>query len=140
MHMIFQWDSEPGLEFRVLNYNFSVNSQGGETKLSNCQPGQLDLTVEIPPEPDPGKIFFEFAAEQHDTSADKGVGTLTVFKGKAVGESLQEIHFEKGWITSLSLNVSEKDDKFQLKCNIAAANVKVSGSDFLHHRRLEHFG
>lgn len=140
MHMIFKWDgSDPGVEYRVTEYTFSVNSQGGETKLSNCQPGQINLTLELPPEPHPGKEFFQFAAEQHDTSGDKGKGTLTVFKGKSVGESLQEISFEDGWVTTLSLNVAEKDDKFQLKCNIAAAKVMISESEFVHHRRAEHF-
>jgi len=139
MFMQFKWDSG-SREYRVLNYTFGVISEAGDTSLSNCQPGVITLTLEIPAEPMPGKEFFEFSAEQHDTASTKGSGVITVFKGeKTTSESLQQITFSNAWVTGLDLNVSDQDDKFRLTCKIAATNVNISGTDFLHHRRFEHF-
>jgi hypothetical protein len=139
MFMQFKWD-QGKIEYRVTSYDFSVSSEGGETALSNCQPGAISLTLELPAEPQPGKEFFAFAAEQHDTASEKGKGTITVFKGeKTTSESLQQITFSNGWITKLELNVGDHDEKFRLTCNIAATNVSISETDFEHHRRAEHF-
>jgi hypothetical protein len=137
--MQFKWEGKDK-KYRVLSYDFDVSSEGGDTALSNCQPGTIDLTIELPAEANPGSEFFAFAAEQHDTSKEKGKGTITVFKGeKTTQESLQEIVFSDAWITSCSLNVRDEDDKFSLDCKIAASIVFFSGTDFLHPRRLEHF-
>lgn len=139
MFMQFKWEGSDKT-YRVLNYKFSVSSESGETALSNCQPGLITLTLELPDEPNPGSEFFAFAAEQHDTSAEKGKGVITVFKGERTShESLQEITFSNAWITSLDINVADVDDKFELSCKIAASNVFISETEFLHHRRIEHF-
>jgi hypothetical protein len=86
MFMQFKWD-QGKIEYRVTSYDFSVSSEGGETALSNCQPGAISLTLELPAEPQPGKEFFAFAAEQHDTASEKGKGTITVFKGGSLNSS-----------------------------------------------------
>jgi len=139
MYIQFKWD-KGDTSYRVLNYNFGVYSEAGETSLSNCQPGVINLTLQLPDEPNPGKEFFAFAAEQHDTAGEKGSGVITVFKGeKTSHESLQEITFAQGWITALEISVSDVDDKFMLSCSIAASAVFISESEFAHHRRSEHF-
>jgi hypothetical protein len=139
MFMQFEWDGGKG-PYRVMNYDFSVSSESGDTALGNCLPGVITLTVQIPAEPNPGAEFFAFAQEQHDTAKEKGKGKVTVFPGeKTAKESLQEIAFSNGWITSLSMNVSDRDDKFTLTCKIASSSVTFSGTEFLHHRRIEHF-
>jgi len=139
MYMTFEWKAGKDV-FRVLNYNLSFYSEAGETKLTNCQPGVLNLLIEIPRVADPAKDFFDFAITQHDKSAEKGSGKITVFEGEKVSkQSLQTVEFKKAWITALEINVSDTDDKFHLNCSLAAAEVVISGVGIVHLRRDEHY-
>lgn len=142
MHILFGWGEDPSVEempYRVLNYSFDIVSEAGDTMISNCQPTHLTITVEIPPGPNPGQEFYQFATEQHDTAAENGKGKISVFRGRDVGESIQEIRFTNGWIDNLSMSVSEADDKFVMTCMIAPASVTISDVELVHHRRSEHF-
>lgn len=142
MHMLFGWGEDPSVEempYRVLHYGFDVVSEAGDTMISNCLPTHINLTVEIPPGPDPGREFFEYASEQHDTAAERGKGKIAVFRGRDVGESIQEVRFNNGWLDSVSMSVADTDDKFVLTCTIAAAEITISGIELIHHRRAEHF-
>ncbi len=142
MYILFGFGEDPSVDdmpYRVLNFGVDVVSESGDTMLSNCQPTHINLTVEVPDQANPGEEFFRFASEQHDTAAENGKGKIAVFRGRSVGESIQEVRFNNGWIDQLSLNVSDTDDKFVLSCLIAAAEVTVSGVEFTHHTRSEHF-
>jgi hypothetical protein len=142
MHVIFGWGEDPSVEemrYRVLNFGLDVVAESGDTTISNCIPTHINMTLELPDEANPGQEFFEYAQGQHDTAAEQGKGKIAVFRGRSVGESIQEIRFNNGWIDSLSLVVGEADDKFVLNVLIAAAEVTVSGVDFTHHGRAEHF-
>jgi hypothetical protein len=142
MHILFGWGEDPSVDdmpYRVLSYNFDVVSESGDTMISNCQPTHIALTVEVPPDGDAGREFFNFASEQHDTAAENGKGKIAVFRGRAVGESIQEVTFNNGWIDSLSISASQGDDKFIITAMIAAAEITVSGVEFTHHTRAEHF-
>jgi hypothetical protein len=142
MFIKFGWGENPGVEempYRVLNYSFDVVSQAGDTQITNCQPTHIVLTVEVPPGADAGAEFFTYASEQHDTAAERGKGKIAVFRGEGVGESIQEVTFNNGWIDNLSINASQADDKFIISCVIAAAEITVSGVEFVHSTRAEHF-
>jgi hypothetical protein len=125
--------------YRVVNYSVSVGTVSGDTKLANCVPGELSLTVELPPSANPAAEFLGFAVDQHNIAKDKGQGTLTVFKEEGVDESLKEIAFKQGWITDLDMATSEMDDKFNVSLRIAAADMVISGVQFNHRGRGEHF-
>lgn len=142
MHILFGWGEDPSVDdmpYRVLNYSIDVVSESGDTMISNCQPTHIVLTVEVPPDGDAGAEFFNFASEQHDTAAENGKGKIAVFRGRSVGESIQEVTFNNGWIDSLTINASQADDKFIITALIAAAEITVSGVEFTHHTRAEHF-
>ncbi len=142
MFIKFGWGENPSVDnmpYRVLNYSFDVVSQAGDTQITNCQPTHIVLTVEVPPGADAGAEFFTFANEQHDTAGDNGKGKIAVFRGENVGESIQEVTFSDGWIDNLSINASASDDKFIISCVIAAAQITVSGVEYVHHTRAEHF-
>ena len=142
MHVLFGWGEDPSVDdmpYRVLNYTFDVVSEAGDTMISNCQPTHIALTVEVPPDGDAGAEFFSFASEQHDTAGERGKGKIAVFRGRSVGESVQEVTFNNGWIDSLSISASQADDKFIITCMIAAAEITISGVEFIHHTRSEHF-
>jgi hypothetical protein len=142
MFMKFGWGEDPSIDdmpYKVLNYSFDVVSEAGDTMISNCQPTHITITVEIAPEANPGAEFYQYSIDQHDTAAEAGKGKISVFRGQSVGESIQEISFSNAWIDSVSMSVSEADDKFILTCMIAAANVTVSGVEMVHNRRIEHF-
>ncbi|MGD8412883.1 MAG: type VI secretion system tube protein TssD [Candidatus Latescibacterota bacterium] len=127
-------------EYSVTNYNFSLGTLSGDTKLSNVVPGELSVNIELPPEANPAEEFLQFAVDQHNTAKDKGAGVLTVFKGADVGESLQTIEFTQAWITDIDMSVSEIDEKFNVSLRFAAASMVISGVNFAHRGRAEHFG
>ncbi len=140
MHIMFGFGSEnPELKYHVTNYSLSVGTIAGDTKLANAVPGELSLTIELPPSANPYTDFLSFAVDQHNTAKDKGAGKLAVFKGEDVGESLQEITFKNGWITDLDMGTSEVDERFTISLRIAAATMNVSGVAFIHRGRGEHF-
>ena len=137
MHIVFGWGDEQN--YHVVNYSLSLGTVSGDTKLANCVPGEISMVIELPPDANPAQEFLAFAVDQHNTASDKGSGKIIVFKGKDVGESLQEVAFNQGWITDIDLSVSEHDEKFNISVRIAAADVTVSGINFMHRGRGEHF-
>jgi hypothetical protein len=124
----------------VTNYSFSLGTVSGDTKLANVVPGELSVNLELPPVANPAAAFLQFAVDQHNTAKEKGQGRLSVFKGADVGESPQEIEFTDAWITDIDVSVSEMDEKFNVSLRIAAANMVISGVQFSHRGRGEHFG
>ena len=138
MYMLFGFGDEA--TYHVTNYSLSVGTVAGDTKLANCVPGELSVNIELPPDALPAAEFLELAKDQHNTAKEKGKGKLVIFKGEDVGESLQEITFEKAWITDLDMGSSEMDERFNISMRIAAASVTVSGVVFEHRGRGEHFG
>ena len=143
MFMRFGWGDNPGpkeMKYSVTNYSLSIDTQGDTTKIANCVPGEICLTIEIPDtEKNPAAEFIGFAVDQHNTAKDKGKGKISVYRGEDVGESIQEISFKKGWITDLDLGSSVHDSKSVINLRIAAAEVTVSGISFMHRGRNEHF-
>ena len=137
MHMNLEFGD---VTYHVTNYSFSLGTVSGDTKLANVVPGELSVNIELPPEANPAEAFLAFAVDQHNTAKDKGKGKLSVFKGADVGESLQEIEFWSAWITDIDVSVSEMDEKFNVSLRIAASAVLISGVEFIHRGRGEHFG
>lgn len=137
MFMNLEFDGE---EYTVTNYNVSLGTVSGDSKLANVVPGELSVNVELPLDANPGEKFLQFAVDQHNTAKDKGAGVLSVFKGENVGESLQKIEFSQAWITDYDQSVSDIDEKFNVSLRIAAAKMIVSGVEFTHRARTEHFG
>lgn len=142
MYIIFGWGkniSAKDMPYRVTNFDLSVHNSYGDAKLANCVPGMIRLNVEIGPTKDPGSDIYLFAVDQHNTASDQGCGKILVYKEKGVDESLQEITFERAWISDISSSVSEMDDKFNISFTIIAAVITVSGVAFEHPGRLEYF-
>jgi hypothetical protein len=127
------------LRFHVSDYRFSVSSTHGDGAPANCIPGEIDISLDLPPESNPGSEFLRFAKQQHETAGDEGAGKIVVYPGEGVGQSIQEITFKKGWIQSLNMDTSSADDRFRVSMRIAAAEVTVSGITFLHSPRAQHF-
>jgi hypothetical protein len=125
--------------FKVIGYNVSVNTLVSDAELRNCSPSELSLTLEIPATVNPAAEFFKFAGDQHSKAKEIGRGTLTVFKGKDVDQSIQEIAFTDGWITSLEMGVSTSDKEFLIHIRFAAALITISGETFVHGSRSSNF-
>ena len=107
--------------------------------MSVC-PAEICITIELPDTTkNPAAEFLAFAVDQHNTAEKKGAGKISVFQGENVKESIQEISFKKGWITDLDLGSSVHDSKSVINLRIAAADVTVSGINFKHRAREEHF-
>ena len=137
MHMLFGFGD--AIKHRVTNFSFSLGTVSGDTKLANVIPGEVSVSLELPPTANPAEGFLAFAVDQHNTASEKGEGTIVVYKGQDVGESLQEISFSNAWITDIDIGSSEMDEKFNVSLRIAAADIVVSGVTFTHRGRGEHF-
>jgi hypothetical protein len=141
MYMKFTWGAGGTDDdfYLVLGYNVSVNTLVGDAELRNCSPSELSLTLDIPTDVNPAAEFFKFAGDQHSIAKEKGQGTLSVFKGKDVDETIQEITFMDGWITSLEMGVSTSDKTFLVHVRFAAAIITISGETFVHGSRSSNF-
>lgn len=142
MYVVFGWGESPSaddMKYTVLQYQFSVSTMEGDTRPANCVPGEIDLTLELPPTPNPAQDFLNFATQQHTAAAEEGAGKIAVYKGKDAGESIQEVSFKQGWIVDIGLGAGMHDEMFTVTLRIAASEVTVSGVNFIHNKRKEHF-
>ncbi len=137
----FGWGEKPGTDdliYAVTDYSFDVREDASDDKLDNCIPGFIRMVIKAPLVKDPAKDFLEYALDQYDQVKKKGAGKLSVFKGRDVGQSLLDISFKRGWVTSLTMYGTPKDEGFNFVVEIAAAEVTVSGTTFIHHGRDKH--
>ena len=143
MHILFGWGKDVGkddLKYVVTDFNVSLASSeefaGG---LGNCVPRQISVSLEIPPDQKakPAADLFKFAKNQHDTAKNEGGGKIIVYEGREVGQPIQEVSFEKAWITDISSGASRHDQEFNLQLTIVAPTITVSDVKFEDKRRGE---
>jgi hypothetical protein len=139
MFILFGWGKNVGkddLKYVVTNYNVNLQSSG---ELGNCIPGTLTIDVVIPPnqKAKPAVDLFKFAKNQHDTAKNEGGGKIIVYEGREVGQPIQEVTFEKAWITDISGGASAAEGEFSLHLTISAATVQVSDVKFEDKRKTE---
>jgi hypothetical protein len=143
MHILFGWGKNVGkddLKYLVTDFNVSLASSdefaGG---LGNCVPGSISVSIEIPPnqKAKPAVDLFKFAKNQHDVAKNEGGGKIIVYEGIEVGQPIQEVNFEKAWITDISSGASRHDQQFNLHLTIQAASVQVSDVKFEDKRKSD---
>jgi len=143
MHIVFGWGKNvgpDGLKYVVNDCNVSLTSDeqfsGG---LGNCIPGDISLSIEIPPsqKEKPAAELFKFAKTQHDTAKNDGAGKIVVYEGRDVGQPIQEIVFEKAWIAKIGSGIVKHDQQFILNLVITAAKVQISDVAFEDARKCE---
>ncbi len=143
MHILFGWGKNVGkadLKYVVTDYNITLSSSdeyaGG---LGNCVPGSISVTIEIPPnqKAKPAVDLFKFAKNQHDVAKNEGAGKIVVYEGIEVGQPIQEIAFEKAWITDISSGASRHDQQFTVHLTIATASIQISDVKFEDKRKSD---
>jgi hypothetical protein len=143
MHILFGWGknvSKDDLKFLVTDFNVTLASSdefaGG---LGNCVPGQITVSLEIPPnqKEKPAIDLFKFAKNQHDIAKTEGGGKIIVYEGMEVGQPIQEVSFERAWLTDISSGASRHDQQFSLHLTISAASIQISDVKFVDKRRAD---
>jgi hypothetical protein len=136
MYILFGWGKDvkqDGLKYRVTNCSFSLRPDGIAGPLGNCVPGQINVSIEIPPNQaeKPALDLLKFAKGQHDTAKNDGAGKIVIYAGSEVGQPLQEIAFKNAWISSFSSGASSGGTgNFNVSLSIDTADLQVSGIDF----------
>jgi len=131
-------------KYVVSSMSLSLDSRGEYEKLDDCQPGEISLNVLIDPseEKDPGKIFYDFAADQDSKNVKELTGQIEVFKSrgegkKGKGQTFQKIEFNHAWISNLMTSFGSDEANINMSLNIMAGEIITAGQKFKNDDRYE---
>jgi len=127
-----------GQTYDVDDFSYDLSFPAG-TDVSDAVPGHVSVTIELPPEPNPGKEILDFAKGQHGNfSGGKGEGTITVYSGakksKDDSQSLQTIKFKDAYFVDIDGGSSEQDSTFRMRLQIVSTDMTVSTVQFANNK------
>lgn len=143
MYILFGWGKNVGsesLKYEVTDYNITLtSSEGSPGRIGNIVPGRIDVSLEIPPSQKgkPAIELFKFAKDQHDKAKSNGAGKLVIYEGREVGQPVQEVSFDKAWISDISTHGSRHDQQFFINLSIMAGKVQISETEYKNKKVMD---